>query len=80
MRRWRYFDRNNMSPKPNDLTKPTDDELQKIDKWDYKDQVACYLLSQHLPDTTAIRLSSYTTAATRWSRVNDEYTAKSVYA
>jgi hypothetical protein len=42
--------------------------------------VARYLLSQRLPDTTTVRLSHFDTTAALWSKVVDEYQAKSVYA
>src|SRR6266702_1025169 len=52
---------------------------QAIAKWDYNDLVVCYLLSQRLPDSTAVHMGTISTAQLRWYRVTDEFTAKSVY-
>jgi len=78
-RRWAYFDGSHPRPTPKDASDIKDDEKTAIDKWDQEDTAASYLLSQRLPDTTAIRLASLPTH-TRWSRVTEEYTAKSIYA
>ena len=79
-RRWGFFDGKNARPVPTDPSNVTSDELEAMAKWDYEDQVARYLLSQRLPDSTAVRMGPYTTAKARWDRVHTEYTAKSVYA
>jgi hypothetical protein len=79
-RRWGYFDGSRPRPTPKDPSAPSADEQEELERWEYQDLVARYLLSQRLPDTTAMRLSSYTTAQMRWARVNEEFTAKSVYA
>ena len=79
-RRWGYFSGTVARPEPNAKDKPTDEETEKMEKWDYEDLVARYLLSQRLPDTTAIRVGNFNTAKERWQKVSDEYTAKSTYA
>ena len=79
-RRWGYFDGSRPRPTPKDPNAPSADEAEEIERWEYQDLVARYLLSQRLPDTTAMRLSSYSTAQMRWARVNEEFTAKSIYA
>ena len=78
-RRWGYFDGTKSHPEPKDKGNVTDDETEAIEKWDHEDLVARYLLSQHLPDTTAICLSHYKTAKERWEKVNHEFMAKSMY-
>ena len=50
-----------------------------MEAWDHKDLVVQYLLSQHLPDMTAIHLSAYNTAKEHWKRINEEFTVKSIY-
>ena len=79
-RRWGFFDGKSARPVPKDPSNVTTDEQEAMDKWDYDDQVARYLLLQRLPDSTAVRMGPYPTAKARWDRVNAEYTAKSVYA
>jgi hypothetical protein len=79
-RRWGYFDGKITCPEPADPSNVTEDKQKSIEKWDHKDLVTRYLLSQRLPDSTAVRMGAYPTAKARWDRVNDEFTAKSVYA
>src|SRR6266571_4246158 len=79
-RRWGFFDGTNSCPVPKAPLKPTDEETAAAEKWVYDDQVAQYLLSQRLPDSTVVRMGPYSTAALRWERVTDEFTAKSVFA
>ena len=79
-RRWGFFDGKSARPVPKDPSNVTTGEQEAMAKWDYEDQVARYLLSQRLPDSTAVRMGPYTTAKVRWDRVHAEYTAKSVYA
>ena len=79
-RRWGFFDGTRARPTPVDSSNITTDEQEAMDKWDYDDQVARYLLSQRLPDSTAVRMGPYSTAKARWDRVSTEFTAKSVYA
>lgn len=79
-RRWVYFTGHKPHPKPKDVDSPTDGEIEAGEKWEYADSVASYLLSQRLPDTTVMRLSSCTTTQERWEMVTKEYQAKSAYA
>ena len=79
-RRWGFFDGTNSCPVPKAPLKPTDEETAAAEKWVYDDQVAQYLLSQRLPDSTVVRMGPYSTAALRWERVTNEFTAKSVFA
>jgi hypothetical protein len=78
--RWGYFDGKITCPEPADPSNVMEDKQKSIEKWDHKDLVTRYLLSQRLPDSTAVRMGAYPTAKARWDRVNDEFTAKSVYA
>ena len=78
--RWGYFDGSETRPVPVDALNITTAEQESMTKWDRNDRVARYLLSQRLPDSTAVRMRVYHTAEERWSRVTDEFTAKSAYA
>ena len=77
---WGYFDGTNACLEPKVDGKPTDDEQEKMEKWDHDDLITHYLLSQHLPDTTAIQVGNFNTAKEWWQKVSNEYTAKSTYA
>ena len=77
--RWGYFDGTVARPTPADPDNPTAAERESMAKWDRNDRVARYLLSQRLPDSTAVRMHVHHTAKARWDRVTDEFTAKSAY-
>lgn len=79
-RHWLYFDGSKPCPVPKDKANPTDPKTEAMDKWDYKDQIAHYLLSQRLPDTTAMQVSHFRTVKEHWEKVTKEFTAKSTYA
>jgi hypothetical protein len=79
-RRWAFFTGDKARPVPVDPAHPTTEETTKMEKWDYDDQVATYLLSQRLPDTTVMRLSGCDTTKEHWDMVTSEYQAKSSYA
>ncbi len=79
-RHWGFFDSTNSYPALKDPLKPMDEEKAATEKWAYNDQVAQYLLSQRLPDSTIVCMGPYLTAALHWKRVTDKFTAKSVYA
>jgi hypothetical protein len=80
-RRWTYFTGLKAQPSPPaDEDNPTEEEVEAIEKWEYEDSVASYLLSQRLPDTTVMRLSTCSTTKERWDMVTLEYQAKSAYA
>jgi hypothetical protein len=55
-----------MHPSAAVLATPPADETNVIEQWDHEDLIAQYLLSQHLPDTTAMCLSAYLTVASHW--------------
>ena len=77
---WGYFDGSKSRPMPKDKDNLTDAEVEAREKWDYKDLITCYLLSQRLPDTTAICVSGCNTVKEHWEEVSEEFSAKSVYA
>ena len=79
-RRWGYYDGTNTRPSPAVDNKPTDAEKRAMATWDQEDIISRYLLSSHLPDTTALEVSDLGTAEERWTRVTQEYQAMSAYA
>ena len=79
MGRWGYFDGTKACPMPKKADAPMDTEHDAIESWAYEDVVACYLLSQHLPDMTTLHLFNFLTVKLRWDWLVEEHTAKSVY-
>lgn len=79
-RRWLYFTGQRKCPQPADPDNHTEAEIEATEQWEYDDSVASYLLSQRLPDTTVMRLSSCPTTKERWDMVTREFQAKSAYA
>jgi gag-polypeptide of LTR copia-type len=77
---WGYFDGSKKHPAPADEDKPTNTEVEAMECWDSKDQIAGYLLIQRLPDLTTMEESHLNTAKERWEMVQKEYMAKSKYA
>ena len=73
--KWGHFDSTATCPVPADASKPTPDEFKAGVAWDQDENVTQYLLSQHLPDSTAVHLKSLTTA-----KVKCEFSVKSQYA
>ena len=79
-RRWGFFDGKSACPALKDPSNILDEELEAMEKWDYNDLVARYLLSQRLLNSMAVRMGPYTTAKARWDWVHAEFTTKSIYA
>ena len=78
--RWGHFDGTASHPAPADAAKPTPDEVKAGAAWDQDENIARYLLSQRLPDSTAVQLKSLTTAKEHWTKVKSEFSVKSQYA
>ncbi|KAI0249204.1 hypothetical protein BJV78DRAFT_1155924 [Lactifluus subvellereus] len=57
------------SQAPANPDKDTAAEKEGMEKWNREDFIAHYLLSQGLPDTTAIHLSHYSTTSIHWNKV-----------
>src|SRR5712692_2427395 len=79
-RRWGYFTGARAHRKPKVADKPTEGESEAGEKCEHEDAVASYLLSQHLPDITVMRLTSCLTAHDQCDMVTKEYQAKNAYA
>jgi hypothetical protein len=80
MGQWGYFDGTKACPMPKKADMPTDMERDVVERWAHEDVVACYLLSQRLPDMTTLHLFNYPTAKARWEQLVEEHRAKSAYA
>jgi hypothetical protein len=79
-RHWPYFEGTVSCPTVKDPSKVTDAEKKAIEEWEHGDLAAHYLLSQHLPDSIAVRLQSLTTIKSHWERLTSEFTTQSMYA
>ena len=80
--RWGHFDGTTPCPTPQDPSAPTTDEIKAREACNQDKNVARYLLSQRprVPDSTAVRLQSLTTAKEKWAKVKSEFSVKSQYA
>ena len=79
-RKWGHFDGSSTRPAAADPNKPTDEEKATQVDWDQNEMVAKYLLTQHMPDSAAVRLRPIALVADRWAKVKTEYSVKSQYA
>jgi hypothetical protein len=77
---WGYFNGSKKHPVPDNEQHPMDMEIRAAECWESEDQVAHYLLTQQIPDLTAMEASQYNTAKEQWNMVKQEYTVKSKYA
>ena len=71
--RWGYFDGSRPKPRPKDIKNPTDAEIEAGERWEHEDAVASYLLSQHLPDATIMRMVNCACAQDHWELVTKEF-------
>ncbi len=78
--KWQHFNGTSARPVPVDDKNPTDVEAKAMAAWDQDETVARYLLSQRLPDSTAVRLKNVTSVKDCWQKVSDEFSVKSQYA
>src|SRR6266702_7625579 len=78
--KWGHFDGKSPCPVPAVVNKPTDDEKKEVADWKQEETVTKYLLSQRLPDSTAVHLKSLISAKERWDKVKTEFSVKSQYA
>ena len=78
--KWGHFSGSVTCPVPVDTQKPTDDEKKAMSAWDLDETISRYMLSQRLPDSTAVRLKAITSVKDRWNKVKNEFSVKSQYA
>ena len=78
--KWGHFDGSTAHPVPADPSKPTDDEKKAMAAWDLDETISHYMLSQQLPNSTAVHLKAITSVKDRWDKVKNEFCVKSQYA
>ena len=64
-RKWGHFNGLSKHPTSVDPDKPTDEEKATQVDWDQNEMVAKYLLTQCMPDSTAVRLRTITLVTDR---------------
>ncbi|KAI9459736.1 hypothetical protein BJY52DRAFT_1186356 [Lactarius psammicola] len=57
-----------------------DNEKSAINEWKHEETIAKYILSQRLPNSTAVCLKTLQSAKERWDKVMTEFSVKSQYA
>ena len=77
--KWGHFIGSIAHPVPADVNKPTDAEKKAMFKWDLDKTISHYLLSQRLPNPTAVCLKSLATAKECWDKVKSKFSIKSQY-
>ncbi|KAI9429466.1 hypothetical protein H4582DRAFT_2089143 [Lactarius indigo] len=77
--KWGHFTSKSKCPVMADPVKPMDDEKKAIAEWTQDETIAKYLLSQQLPDSTAIHLKSLTSAKECWNKVTTKFSVNSQY-
>src|SRR6266404_5476034 len=75
--KWSHFKGMLKYPTPVDDKNIMANEQKAIDAWNLED---CYMLSQQLPDSTAICLKTLATVQECWKKVSDKFSIKSQYA
>jgi hypothetical protein len=76
--RWGHFDGTRPRPSAKDPSAPIDAEREAQKCWEHEDIVTRYLLSERLPDSTALCLRRYQTAQACWTRLDNMYLDKSM--
>ena len=78
--RWGHFDGSTACPIPKDPSNPTDKEMQAIWRWTREDQIADYLLDQHIPKKIALDIMVFKTTKECWDYIKKCFSAKSEHA
>jgi hypothetical protein len=73
---WKYFD--GSCPRPTSPT--TASEVTIAEKWQKNENLAKHLLTQQIPDSTALQVRNLADVATMWAEIVREYTEKGAYA
>lgn len=72
---------NGTTPRPVPVAlPPTQAEAQAMQAWDDAEDVAKYLLTQRIPDSTVMHLESLATVAEMWTTLTTEFAQKGAYA
>ncbi|GBE84202.1 hypothetical protein SCP_0601800 [Sparassis crispa] len=75
---WPHFDGSSKKPVAADPNKPTTDETDLIQEWQKKENLALYLLTQKLSDTTVTKYRRRSSVTEIWSAIVSEFTQKSI--
>ena len=78
--KWSHFDGSATCPVLKDAKNPTDGKNKSRLAWDQDKVMAHYLLSQRLPNSTAVHLKGLASAKEHWDKVKVEFSMKSQYA
>jgi hypothetical protein len=78
--KWGHFYGSAARPVPANTAAIEAEEKVAMAAWDQDEVVSRYLLSQRLPDSTAVRLKPLTSVKERWDKVKSEFSVKSQYA
>ena len=78
---WKQFDGKTPCPTPADMKAgATTAEAAAIEQWRKNENLAKNLLTQRIPDSTALRVKSLPTVAAMWKEITREFTEKGAYA
>jgi hypothetical protein len=77
--KWSHFSGSPARPAPANASKATDEETKAMSDWDQEEVVTRYLLSQRLPNSTAVHLKTITSIKERWDKVKAKFSVKSQY-
>ncbi|KAG2341950.1 hypothetical protein P692DRAFT_201684519, partial [Suillus brevipes Sb2] len=69
---WRFFD--GSCPRPASPVSAT--EVTALEKWRKNENLAKHLLTQRIPDSTALRIRNFDSVASMWAEIVREYTEK----
>ncbi|KAG2119813.1 uncharacterized protein F5147DRAFT_524691, partial [Suillus discolor] len=72
---WKYFD----SSCPHLASPITAAETVTAEKWQKNENLAKHLLTQWIPDSTALCIRTLANVATMWAEIIREYTEKGAY-
>ncbi|KAJ8585858.1 hypothetical protein M405DRAFT_744574 [Rhizopogon salebrosus TDB-379] len=76
---WMHFDGTNPPPCPNGTTIPSPPDPDDLAKWRKSENLAKHLLTQRIPNSTALHVRNLTDVTTMWAEIVREYTEKGTY-
>lgn len=80
MHHWAYFAGHTQRLNPTDVKNPTDAQIELTEIWHYDRSVASYLLTQRLPNSALMHLTTCSTAQEQSEKLTKKYQAKCAYA
>jgi len=73
---WGHFNGSDLHPIPKDLKNPTNMEKLATQQWDHEDDIAGYLMTQHLPDKIILDIEKLASTEEQWDAISSIFTAK----